>query len=115
MHFCYCANYQEVIFSRYRKGSVLPFIMENFYEYIIPVARNFLKRLIAINKIRLSLLYCKHVFSKKLIYSTNNGQKLTISVIDCSIAHRSLLRIFNFVSKFTNLCLYNDSRVLQQC
>lgn len=45
--------------------------MENFYEYIIPVARNFLKRLIAINDIRLSLLHCKYVFIKKLIYSIN--------------------------------------------
>lgn len=108
-------HHQEVIFCRYRKESVLPFIMENFYEYIIPVARNFLKRLIAINKIRLLLLYCKHVFSKKLIYSANNVLKLTISVIDCPTEYRSLLCIFNLVSKFTNLCQYNDSRVLQQC
>lgn len=78
--------------------------MENFYEYIIPVARNFLKRLIAINDIRLSLSYRKHVFSKKLLYSTNNGLKLTISVTDCPTEYRSLLCIFNFVSKFTNLC-----------
>lgn len=78
MHFCYCANHQGVIFSRYRKESILPFIMENFYEYIIPVARNFLKRLIAINDIRLSLLYCKYVFIKKLIYSTDKSLKLRL-------------------------------------